>query len=74
MGKQQYFNNKDDTTLTRISRPSHKAIKRLAEKRGMRMITVLEYILRGEISIKELEYEKFKHRRYKTCKRKQRHC
>jgi hypothetical protein len=54
--KKAYFNNKKETKLTRVSNSSHSALKALAEKRGLRMVTVLEYILRGDISIEELNY------------------
>lgn len=56
--KQNYFNGKKDTTLTRISKPSHKALKDLAGEKGMKMMTTLELLLRGDINVKELKYEK----------------
>ena len=45
---------KDKLTVIRITESSRDKIKILAEKKDLKMVTVLEYILKGNIDINEL--------------------
>ena len=51
MNKQK---ERDKLTLIRITEDTKKAIKCLAEEKGLKMVTILEYILKGLIDYKEL--------------------
>ena len=46
---------RDEQTLIRITIKTRDKIRKLAKKRGLAQITILEYILSGEINIKELK-------------------
>lgn len=47
-------NKNKGLALIRITVESRDKIKNLAEKKGLKLITVLEYILNGKIKINEL--------------------
>lgn len=42
---------RDSLVLIRITTESRDKIKELAEKKGLKMVTVLEYILSGKIKL-----------------------
>lgn len=42
-------------SMVRITKDSLEKLKVLAEKKNLKIITILEYILSGKISIKELK-------------------
>jgi len=45
---------RDQLTLIRITESTKKRVKKLADKKGLKQVTVLEYLLKGVIQIKEL--------------------
>jgi len=45
---------KDELTLIRITTRSRDKIKKYAEKKGLKMVTVLEYLIEGKIKYKDL--------------------
>lgn len=44
---------RDDLETIRITKESKKKIKKLGEKYGYKDVTVLEYLLKGKIDLKE---------------------
>ena len=46
--------DKNNLVLIRITEESRDKIKLLAEDKGLKMVSVLEYILAGKININEL--------------------
>ena len=47
-------NKRDTLTLIRITENSRNALRGLAKDKKLKMVTVLEYILKGEIAYKDL--------------------
>ena len=46
---------RDELVLIRITETTRDAIKTLAEQKGLKQITVLEYLLSGKIKLSELK-------------------
>ena len=45
---------KDESTLIRIKTTSRDKLKKYAENKNLKMVTVLEYLIEGKISYKDL--------------------
>lgn len=45
---------RDDMTKITITKETHEKIKALAEKKGLKQVTVLEYLLKGKIDLTEI--------------------
>jgi antitoxin component of RelBE/YafQ-DinJ toxin-antitoxin module len=48
---------KDELVQIRITAETKERIEKLAADKNLKQVTVLEYLLRGKINLKELGYE-----------------